>query len=130
MVIAALLLAFALVPATALAVSSGYLAARSSDLQVAVERATLDAAEALNRDQYRSGSAVLSPDLACRSAASSLALDDARARLDSCQVEALQVSVAAHEDDRSPFGVFLGAPQVRLTAAASARLAFAYSSSG
>jgi hypothetical protein len=123
----ALLLPLVLLPVAAYAVQATLLATRASLLQAAAARAAEDAGEAVDVAVLRStGLLRLEPATATRIARDTLAAQDPAARLDDVTVEALTVTVRAHDQVPLAFGGFLRVGSVRLATVATARLTAGY----
>jgi hypothetical protein len=125
----ALLLPVVLLPVMAYAVQATLLATRDSRLQAAVARAAVDGTAAIDTNRLRAGGGLqLDPAGAARLAQASLAVEDPQATLESVSVGTITVTVTARERVPAGFGAVLGAGEVTLRAAATARLTAGYES--
>jgi hypothetical protein len=120
-----------LLPIAGFAIQATLLATRVALLQAATARAAEDGAQAVDVAGFRAtGVLRLDPTRAEQVAAAAFAEEDRQARLDAIEVGATTVTVRAHDEVALGFGGILSAGSVRLSAAASARLAAGYSGPG
>ncbi len=127
LVLAALLLPLALVPAAALGVEVAVVASHQARLSEVVALAAVDAAQSLDVAAFRAGSVWrLDAPAAHAVVAAELAASDPQAVLDSVSVSGSRLTVTAHEPVPLRLASFVPRPSVTVRAAVTAQLTPGY----